>query len=386
MSRDAGARLASPVPVSDAARIVVRLPNWLGDVVMSTPGLGALREAAPRAEIVLLAPPPLVPLVEGAGLADAIWPLASRTAGLAGWRRDLARLRASRFDLGLVIPESISSALLLRAGGVRHVVGFARDPLRRALLHRALPAPPEWGRRRLVAREHFVLALMDAVGAGSDRDALRLATTGAEAQRLGRALESAGTTLAALEARPPVVLAPGASYGSAKCWPAERYAALADRLAQAGHDVVVVGAPGESERVAAVRRAMAAPAVVLDGVLDVGALKALLARARALVANDAGARHIAVGFGVPSVVFFGPTAVEKTSANLDRVHVLERDVGCRPCYRRTCPIDHRCLAAIGVDEAWGALRTQGVQAPDAGSARAPEARQAGAKRARSSWT
>ena len=76
-------------------------------------------------------------------------------------------------------------------------------------------------------------------------------------------------------------------------------------------------------------------------------LKAVLRRSRVLVCNDAGARHVAVAFGVPCVVMFGPTSLEKTNLNLARVLALSADVPCRPCYRRTCPIDHRCMTRIG---------------------------------------
>ena len=72
------------------------------------------------------------------------------------------------------------------------------------------------------------------------------------------------------------------------------------------------------------------------------------------VANDAGARHVAAAFGVPSVIFFGPTSVSKTADNLARIEILETEHGCRPCYRRRCPIDHRCLTSIGVEEALAA--------------------------------
>lgn len=346
--------------MNDAARserIVVRCPNWLGDVVMSTPALRALRRARPEAHLVALLPPPLVPVLEGAGLVDEIWGLASRAGGgLAGWRGDRARIAGGDFDLGLSIPESVSSALLLRAAGVRRVVGFARDPLRRRLLHETVVAPRAWGRRRIVSRERYALALVRAVCGGAvepDPDLrLGLGVTAEEEARLDAALEAAGTSRASIPGA--VVIAPGASFGPAKCWPPEDYAALADRVATAGHPVVLIGAPGEEACVGAVRAAMQRSATVLAGSLDLGALKALLRDARALVANDAGARHVAAAFGVPSVVFFGPTSVAKTADNLAKIEVLETEHACRPCYRRRCPIDHRCLRGIPVDVAWAA--------------------------------
>jgi heptosyltransferase-2 len=324
---------------------------------MATPGLYALRREYSKAEIVALLPAPLVPLLEGAGLADSLWPLASRGQGPTAWRREARRIAQHRFDLGLAIPESISSALLLRLGRVRRVVGYARDPLRASLLHEVVPADPAWGRRRLVSRERFVLRLMSAVGAEHDSGPprLRLATTAAEASRLDAVLRPLGSSLEALASRPPIVLAPGAGYGDAKCWPADSFGALGDRLLRAGEAVAIVGAPGESARLASVARAMGSRPLVLDGSLDLGALKVLLRHAKLLVSNDAGARHVAAAFGVPSVVFFGPTAVAKTPDNLDRVAVLETEHACRPCYRRQCPIDHRCLRSISVDRALAAV-------------------------------
>jgi len=345
--------------VIDPQRILVRCPNWLGDVVMSTPGLHALRERFPGSHIVAQLPAPLAPLLEGTGLVDEVWPLASRQGGLSGWRQDLRAIRAGRFELGVVIPESVSSALLMRLGGVKQVTGFARDALRRALLHEVVDAPAAWGRRRLVSKERFVLSLVSALGATTDLAAdlttdasppLRLAVTETEEDSLAEA----GVDLAQLRASPPVVLAPGAGFGDSKCWPTECFAELGDRLVAQGQSVLLLGAPGESEKVAAVARVMESEVAILDGVLDLGGLKALLRSARALVANDAGARHVAAAFGVPSVVFFGPTSVAKTADNLARVHVLETHHDCRPCYKRTCPIDHRCLRSISVETAFEA--------------------------------
>lgn len=344
------------VSESAAEQIIVRCPNWLGDVVMTTPGLRALRRGFPEARIVAQLPEPLAPLLAGTGLVDEVWPVASRTARIRGGAVDVGRLRAERFDLGLVVPESISSALLMRAGGVRRVVGFARDGIRRRLLHHAVPAPAEWGRRRLVPKERFVLALVEALGVAGGDTRLELAVTPAEEARLEARLADHGSSLASLRAQPPIVLAPGASFGDSKCWPAESYAGLGDALLSEGHRVIVLGAPGESERVRAVSRAMGGQPVILDAVLDLGALKALLRQAAALVANDAGARHVAAALGTPSVIFFGPTSVAKTAENLDRIVVLEREVSCRPCYRRRCPIDHRCLTSIDVRAAREATR------------------------------
>ncbi len=332
-------------------KILVRCPNWLGDVVMATPGLRALRRSYPEAWIVGQLPEGLIPLLEGSGHCDEYWPVVSRRAGFSSLRSEALRLASIRFDLGIVIPESISSALRMRWGRVGRVTGFARDPLRRLLLREVVPAPASWGRRRLVSRERFVLTLMSAVGAESDDSTLALSVTQAEENRLDAVLRAQGQSFADLRCDPPIVLAPAAAYGDSKCWPAESYAELADRFALRGRRVVVVGGPGEHSRIASVVASMKSDPIVLDATLDLGGLKALIRIAGLLISNDSGTRHVAAAFGVPSVVFFGPTSVDKSADNLDAIEVLETEHPCRPCYRRICPIDHRCLRSISVDAA-----------------------------------
>ena len=318
---------------------------------MATPGLRALRMAHPEAWIVGQLPEGLLPLLEGSGYCDEFWPVVPRRAGFSPLRAEAKRLAKVRFDLGILIPESISSALRMRWGGVGRVTGFARDPLRRLLLDEVVSAPREWGRRRLISRERFVMRLMSAVGVTSKDLTLGLFVTDEEEARLDAILSDQGFGIAELLRDPPIVLAPGASFGTSKCWPAHSYGELADRFAERGRSVILVGGPGEHSRIDAVRISMKSKPIVLDGVLDLGSLKALIRAAGLLVANDAGARHIAAAFDIPSVVFFGPTSVSKTADNLDAIEVLETDHDCRPCYRRSCPIDHRCLRSIAVDDA-----------------------------------
>ena len=147
------------------------------------------------------------------------------------------------------------------------------------------------------------------------------------------------------------MLAPGASFGSSKQWPADRFAHVGDALAAAGAEVLLVGSPAEGALAQQVAQRMRAQAHDVTATLGLGGLKALLRRARVLVCNDAGARHVAAAFGTPCVMLLGPTSLEKTPLNLERVRVLVADVSCRPCYLRTCPIDHRCMTRIGAEQA-----------------------------------
>jgi heptosyltransferase-2 len=332
-----------PARGPDGAReILVRGPNWTGDLVMATPGFRALRAGFPDARITLLVRAALAKLVDGAPWFDAVWPLQSHRTGLAALVREGRALRRrARFDLGLCLPDSFEAALLMRLAGVRHSVGYARGG-RDALLHRAVPLPRAGGRRVLLPRELHVLALVEALGCAPRGTALELFVTDAEEREADERLRERGARPGAELA----LLAPGASFGASKLWPAESFAAVGDALAAQGAEVVVIGAPGERALTARVCAAMRARAFDLAGALGLGGLKALVRRARLLVANDAGARHLAVAFGVPCVVVMGPTALEKTNLNLERVSVLTAGVACRPCYLRDCPIDHRCMTRV----------------------------------------
>ena len=322
--------------MADWQNILVRAPNWAGDVVMATPGFRALRAAHPRAQIVLHVRAELAPLVAGAPWFDAVVPLASYHRGATALLREGFALRRRRFDLGLCLPDSFSAALLMRCAGVRSVVGY-RTQGRAALLDVAVEPPAG-----LIARERHVLGLTLAIGCAPCGTQVELFVTPREEDDARAVL--AKHQIAADQ--PLAALAPGASYGSSKLWPAESFAQVGDRLAEAGVRVVVLGSPGEAPLARRVAAAMLAPAAVLAGELDLGALKGVMRRARVLVCNDAGARHVAVALGVPSVVLFGPTSLAKTNLNLERVRALAADVACRPCYHRDCPTDHRCMTRL----------------------------------------
>jgi heptosyltransferase-2 len=311
---------------------------------MATPGFRALRSGFPEARLTLHLRADLLPLVSGAPWFDEVLPLACHGGGTAALLREAQTLRARRFDLGICLPDSFSSALLMRLGGVRHIVGYRRNG-RGVLLHRRVAPPRSGGRRIMMAREKHVLGLIEALGCTPQGTALELHVTEAEDAEARSTLEGRGVR----EGEAIAVLAPGASYGPSKIWPPACFARVGDALAAAGASVVLVGTPAERKLSAQVLSAMKEPAVDLTGELGLGALKAVVRRSRLLVCNDAGTRHIAVAFGTPCVVVMGPTSLEKTNLNLERVKVLSADVDCRPCYLRECPIDHRCMTRVSAE-------------------------------------
>lgn len=334
--------------------ILVRGPNWTGDLIMATPGFRALRAGFPGARLVLHVRPGLEPLLAGSPWFDEVLPLRSYHRGGAALLREGLALRSRRFDLGVCLPDSFSAMLLMRLAGVRRVVGY-RGRGRHLLLHQAVTPIGDGPHPRWVARERHVLGLVEALGCPAQGTHLELFVTPEEREQADRVLEQAGIA----PGDPLVLLAPGASYGPSKLWPAERFGRVGEALAERGIRVAVIGPPAETALAERVCLAMRRPVANLAGRLSLGSLKSVVSRARLLVANDAGARHLAVAFQVPCVIVMGPTSLEKTNCNLEHVTVLSAEASCRPCYLRECPIDHRCMTRIGHQEvlaaAWTAL-------------------------------
>ncbi|MCH2187977.1 glycosyltransferase family 9 protein [Myxococcota bacterium] len=334
-------------------KVLVRAPNWLGDLVMVTPALRILRARCPNARIVVWVRSGLEAVLSGSSDVDEVRSLPESSAPWRDLRRSVRSVRESGpYDLGLCLPDSFSSAALMRLAGGRPLVGYT-NAARRLLLDEPIPVEMGGAEGRRAPREDRVQGLLKVLGMSSQDFVPRLVTTAAEEKAVEELLGEKG------HRETWIGLAPGAAYGPAKCWPADRYAALGDALSQQGAKVFVLGAPGERDLCSAVSRQMMLPCMDLSGQLDLGAMKALIRRLDLMVCNDSGARHLAVGLQVPALVFFGPTDVLRTRRNLQNVSVLEdRTVSCRPCYRRSCPTDHRCLLDLTVDQALEAARAR----------------------------
>ena len=328
-------------------KILVRSPNWVGDAVMATPALRAVRTARPDAEIVLEGPAHLEDLYRGLASYDRFLPAPRGAGALVARAR---ALRAARFDWAVLLPDSPRTALAPFLARTRRRVGYARDPLRRALLTHALPVPRDARGRRLplpmVDRYLQITRALDCPDAG---DQLELQVEPAASERVEKRLLQSGVGPGA----DVLVAAPGASFGSSKLWPAAHFARACDAIARRyGLATVLATAPSEAAIALDIEARMATPCVTFaNPPLDLAQLKALVARARLVLSNDTGPRQIAVALERPVIVALGPTAPEHTARHLERQRVLREDVACAPCQLRRCPIDHRCLTRLAPERA-----------------------------------
>jgi heptosyltransferase-2 len=333
-------------------RILVKQVNWLGDIVMSQPALRALRRAYPAAHLAVLVKRELASFFDGATWIDEVIPYRIRPgwAGLGDQRTLVADLRRRRFDLAVLFPDSFQSALWAAAAGIPERVGYVRD-LRGLLLTRGVaPTETTQAGHQVGYRLHLLSEALGIAGSPDDFavDVAPLSRVRMQAWLGERRRRPDG---------PLIGLAAGAAYGPAKEWPATRFAALADLLAERlGAECVLVGSPGERARSEEVAAATRAGALVAAGATDVGELVALLSLCAGFVGNDSGSMHVAGALGVPTVGIFGSTRPGRTAPLGGRATVVYHAIECSPCLKRTCRFGHyRCLTEIDAPEVARAL-------------------------------
>lgn len=336
-------------------KILVRATNWVGDALMSIPALEAVRGRWPKDEVVILARPWVADLYRGQGYADRIivFDRAGRHRGVLGAEKVALELRRQRFDCAVLLQNAFQAAWMAWRGGVRERIGYARDA-RSWLLTQAVPVPQPG---EIPPHEsYYYLELLRRAGWIERLPAveeIRLSVEPVALETAAGMLERAGARRGALR----IALAPGAAYGSAKCWPAERFARLADRLiADFDADVIIFGAASEAGVADRIVAGMRHRPVVLVGKTQIGDLPALFASCRLFIGNDSGAMHVASAVGLPVVAVFGSTDPEGTAPVTQQATLVRHPVECSPCFLRRCPVDHRCMTRVPVDAVHAAAR------------------------------
>ena len=325
-------------------RTLVVGPQWIGDAVMSEPLLALLSARGDRLAVAAL--PWVAPVYRAMPQVGAVIELPFAHGRLDwGARRRLAGELRGRFDTAYVLPNSIKSALLPWLAGIPRRIGYQGEG-RVLLLNKRLPNPP--GRPPMVA---FYAALSGEPAHEGERPLMKFDTS---------VLEQA-TRAAAVEPGAYWAFAPGAEYGPAKCWPADRYAELARTLHQQhGQPVLLLGSGKEATLCEQIAAQSEGACRVLAGRTSLIDAMALIAAARGVVSNDSGLMHVAAAFGVPQAAVFGSTSPEHTPPLNPRARVLwlkqELQLDCAPCFDRVCRFGHtRCLSGVSAARVESAL-------------------------------
>ena len=323
--------------------VALFLPNWVGDVVMATPAVRAVREHFPAATLVAVCKPYVADTLAGSPWFDATvlfdrsGPRHRRFWAVAG------KLRQLRADTAVLFPNSFRAAALARVSGCGTVAGFARYGRDFLLSHRLYPVRDRHGRPTVVPVVDDYNRIVARLGVPDPGHRLELHTTQADEA----AADGVWNRLGLRRYRTVVGLNPGGAFGAAKHWP--HFADLAKRLAAKGAGVLVLGGPAEREISAGIIRDAAYPAVHSfdDTPLSLGLTKATIRRLGLLVTTDSGPRHFAAAFGVPVVTLYGPTHVGWTETRFAQSVHLQHRLPCGPCQQRDCPLGHhRCMTDL----------------------------------------
>jgi heptosyltransferase-2 len=330
--------------MNEPQNILVRMPNWIGDLVMATPILTDLRKAFPKASITAMCRSPLSELLEKDEAIDELFSFQRPSNDFErrhGLRDIIAKIKAGKYDLGLLLTNSFSSAWWFWQGGVKRRIGYS-GRFRRFLL----TDPVQFSKEK----EHIVISykkLLSPLGISISKTKPRLYLTEKEIQESKQLLYHRGF----VSGKKLIGINPGAAYGSAKCWPKERFRSLAMRLLlETDAYIVFFGDVTTASLVKEICQGLSEKVIDLAVVTRLRELACIIKDCDVLVTNDSGPMHIGAAFDVPLVALFGSTDELVTGPFGQKESVINKKVECSPCLKRVCPIDFRCMKEITIDD------------------------------------
>jgi heptosyltransferase-2 len=338
-------------PAKTPKNILIRFPNWLGDLVMATPVLHDIRHHWPEANITAMCQGNTALLLQHDPHLNDIFRF-ERTSGWVHRSQHsdiIEKLREGEYDLGVLLTNSFSSAWRLWRGHVGNRIGF-KGNCRSFLLNKAVPFPAN------KETQHLVLtykALLPPMGIPTSDTPPRLYITQSEKESAQKILALHNIILGK---QTIVGINPGAAYGTAKCWLPERFRQVTERLLEDPNTAVVYfGDSSTAPLVNEICHELRGSLLNLAGKTSIRELMALIKCCDAFLTNDSGPMHIAAALDIPLVALFGSTSDVKTGPYGSGIVIYKR-VDCSPCYKRVCPIDFRCMKRIEVDEVYEALQ------------------------------
>lgn len=341
--------MPKPLETENIRRILIRSTNWVGDAVMTTPAVQAVRENFPDAEITILAKPWVTPVFWNNPHINRIetYDAKGLHRGWTGKLRLAGGLRRQHFDLAVLFQNAFEAALLAFLAGIPRRLGYDTDGRRCLLTH---PVKTDPGLKR-IHEVHYYLSILDRVGLEQTESPSTLFLTASEREQARSTFAEFG-----LGGEGPMVgICPGATYGSAKRWFPERYGALGDRIFERyGAEIVIFGGPGEESVGQKVCEAMRARCINLCARTTLRQAMAAIEQCDLFVTNDSGLMHVAAALEVPVIAIFGSTNPVTTGPRSANSQIVRVAASCSPCLKTECPEDHRCMRAVSVDRVYEA--------------------------------
>ena len=337
-------------------KILVRSTNWIGDAIMTTPAVRTIRDNFPEAELTLLALPWVADVFGASPDVDRIflYEKNGRHQGLRGRRQLVGELRGQGFDLAILLQNAFEAALITFLAGIPNRAGYSIDGRGLLLTHPVfLPRA-----RKKIHQVHYYQGLLGDLGLTPGADDLFLNLSDDD-RHWARGFVAALPEGPSGEKRPMIGLNPGAAYGPAKRWPAEKFARLAGLVAgELDGQLLVFGTAADRETAAAIVAAAPGHVVDLSGKTSLGQAMALIEQCRVFVTNDSGLMHVGAALATPTAAIFGSTNPVTTGPYSDRSMVIRKEIPCSPCLKTHCRKENfRCMTEISSHQVLEATET-----------------------------
>ena len=331
---------------ANRGKILVRAPNWVGDAIMTTPALQIIGNTFPHCQITILAKPWVVPVFENSPHVDQlmVYEDQGRHKGKSGAIRLAKDLRGCGFDLAILFQNAFEAALIAWLAAIPRRMGFTTDA-RALLLTDRIGTWPALKKGHLV---DYYIGLLSSAGLQPGERKLRLFFTDDERRGARRTLAKLG-----LEEKSRIMgINPGATYGTAKRWPKERFIETSRRLiSEQQYRVIVFGGPGEARLGEEISAQVGPGCHNLCNKTSLREAMALIECCHAFITNDSGLMHVAAALDIPQAAIIGPTDPRATSPLSPASRIVQNRGSCQyaPCPHVDCPLDHRCMTGIDVD-------------------------------------
>jgi len=327
-------------------KIIVRVPNWIGDSILAMPAIFGLKKNYPESEIWIAAPDWVRDLFEPLEVISGVVSL-DQPRSLRGLKESARNIGRHGFDAGLLLPNSFVSALLFFLARIPQRWGYGTDG-RSLMLTKRVSTKRKGGESHQV---HYYLDLIAGLGLETHPPHLSLPVT-EETRSEAKAILSANhITLK----KPVIILNPGGHYGPAKRWPVPNFGRVSSLLQEEDeYEFILIGSQAEKPLAEDLASRMKSPPLNLTGRTTLGQLTGIISLSNLFITNDSGPMHIANALGIPVIGIFGPTRPKITGPFQPPCAVLHKEAACWPCSYRACPLDHRCMLSISPEEVFSA--------------------------------
>jgi heptosyltransferase-2 len=345
-------RSTKKLVIENLENVLVRGTNWIGDVIMTLPAVAALRETLPHARISVLAKPWVAGIYEICSDVDDVIVYWSSDvhAGVRGKCRLAGELRKERFDAAILLQNAIEAAIITWLARIPIRCGYNADG-RGLLLTHSVKRTKEI---RKVHQINYYLEMMKSLGARWSGEHINI-TMGDDYHL---AAENILNRQHIKSDEIKIGIAPGAAYGPAKMWFADRFAAVADKLVNdfSAH-VFLFGSRGDQDVAQYVQSHATNTLINLAGQTTLKEVIALIAQCDLFISNDSGLMHLAGALDIPVVAIFGSTNPVTTSPVGTRSVIVHKEVDCTPCLKKVCPTDFKCMDRITIEDVYNASET-----------------------------